>query len=153
VSREDVMQAIRDQGRDRVATLCTWSSGSASFYKDAAPENLQLGLDLDLARVMMAGVLLAIRDEANPRVALGSARIVPGSRFRPKRKEQELGTAPSSLQLLWRIIPTVSTVQQLEDVLLLPNSARVGRTVGRREAYAAITTAKALGWLAWEDAG
>ena len=85
VSPVDIFQAIRDQGRDRVADLFMWSAGTASFYKNQTAQHVEFPLDLDLASLILAGMEAAVPGES----ALERYRtrlhhvLGPGRRDRP----------------------------------------------------------------------
>ena len=85
VSPVDVFQAIRDQGRDRVADVFMWKSGSAHFYRNQIAQHVEFPLDLDLPTLILAGMEAAVPGES----ALERYRtrlhhvIGPGKRNRP----------------------------------------------------------------------
>jgi eukaryotic-like serine/threonine-protein kinase len=140
----DLFRAIRDQGRDRVAALCAWKDGLATFYRGTHPARVDFPLDLDLANAMMAGVIL--RHDGEPRKALpaGTARLVPGKRFGTTEDPKELGRAPASLQRVARLTAEELSVDKVLALLTDKNSGVAA--VGDREAAAAIATAELLGW-------
>jgi eukaryotic-like serine/threonine-protein kinase len=140
----DLFRAIRDQGRDRVAALCAWKDGLATFYRGTHPARVDFPLDLDLANAMMAGVIL--RHEGEPRKALptGTARLVPGKRFGTTEDPKELGRAPASLQRIARLTAEELSVDKVLALLTDKNAGVAA--VGDREAAAAIATAELLGW-------
>jgi serine/threonine-protein kinase len=140
----DLFRAIRDQGRDRVAALCAWKDGLATFYRGTHPARVDFPLDLDLSNAMMAGFIL--RAEGDPRKALpeGGARLVPGKRFESTNDPKELGRAPASLQRVARLTAEELTLERVLG-LLTDKSAGVA-AVGDREAAAAVATAQMLGW-------
>jgi eukaryotic-like serine/threonine-protein kinase len=140
----DLFRAIRDQGRDRVAALCAWKDGLATFYRGTQPARVDFPLDLDLANAMMAGIIL--RHEGNPRKALpaDSARLVPGKRFETTRDPKELGRAPASLQRVARLTTEELSVERVLSVLT--DKTAEAPAVGEREAAAAVATAELLGW-------
>ena len=63
VSSVDIFQAIREQGRDRVADLFMWNSGRASFYGGQAAAHVEFPLDLDLPGLLLAGMEAALPGE------------------------------------------------------------------------------------------
>jgi len=63
VSSVDIFQAIREQGRDRVADLFMWTSGRASFYGGQAAAHVEFPLDLDLPGLLLAGMEAALPGE------------------------------------------------------------------------------------------
>jgi len=146
VDAVDVFRAIRDQGRDRVAALCTWKDGLASFYRGTQPTHVEFPLELDLSSAIMAGVILA--NEGDPKRALPSddSRIVPGPRHAATNEAKELGRAPASLVAVARYAS-----ERLTLAALLERLARPGEGPGptTRETTAAVATAKLLGWIAF----
>jgi len=52
----DIFRAIREQGRDRVADLFLWKTGTVSFYRGQQAPHVEFPLDLDLPGLMLAGV-------------------------------------------------------------------------------------------------
>lgn len=52
----DIFRAIREQGRDRVAEIFSWSSGHVSFYRNHELPHVDFPLDLDLPTLMLAGL-------------------------------------------------------------------------------------------------
>jgi hypothetical protein len=52
----DIFRAIREQGRDRVADLFNWKTGTLSFYRGQQAPHVEFPLDLDLPGLMLAGV-------------------------------------------------------------------------------------------------
>lgn len=146
----EVFHAIRDQGRDRVATLCSWPRGAVAFYRGNAPLHVEFPLDLDLTSPMMAGII--IRSQGEPRQLLPNdrKRIVPGPRAEALSDPEERGTAPSSLL---QVVPLVGSKLTLHDVLLTLTTGRErrdGRAVSPKEACAALVTAQLLGWIAFQ---
>jgi serine/threonine-protein kinase len=144
VDAVDVFRAIRDQGRDRVAALCTWKDGLASFYRGTQPTHVEFPLDLDLSSAIMAGLILA--NEGDPKRALPAegGRVVPGPRHAATLEQKETGRAPASLIAVARFAP-----ERLSLPVILERLSRSGEGPGPspREAAAAIATAKLLGWV------
>lgn len=56
VNAVDLFRAIRDQGRDRVAELFTWTSGSVVFYRGQTAPHVEFPLELDLPSLILAGM-------------------------------------------------------------------------------------------------
>src|SRR5690606_6134850 len=113
VDAMDIFRAIRDQGRDRVASLCGWEEGTVTFYRGTTASSVQFPLDLDLASPMMAGTLVA--SHGNPLKLLPSLRrrLAPGPRAATCGLRKERGSAPLSLQWLPKLSeerPTLSEV-------------------------------------------
>lgn len=59
-----MFNAIRDQGRDKIVEIFSWSEGDLSFYRDAAPGKVEFPLDLPIGPVLEAGVA-AMLDETH----------------------------------------------------------------------------------------
>jgi serine/threonine-protein kinase len=144
VDAVDVFRAIRDQGRDRVAALCTWREGLASFYRGTTPTHVEFPLDLDLSSAIMAGVILASDGDPRATLPMDSTRIVPGARHTSTNDAKELGRAPASLIGVARLAP-----ERLSLQVLLERVGRSGEGPGPtpRESAAAVATAKLLGWI------
>jgi serine/threonine-protein kinase len=52
----DIFRAIREQGRDRVADLFLWKSGTVTFYRGQTAPPVEFPLDLELPTLMLAGL-------------------------------------------------------------------------------------------------
>ncbi|MDB5215459.1 MAG: serine/threonine protein kinase, partial [Myxococcaceae bacterium] len=52
----DIFRAIREQGRDRVADLFLWRSGTVTFYRGQTAPPVEFPLELDLPTLMLAGL-------------------------------------------------------------------------------------------------
>jgi serine/threonine-protein kinase len=144
VDAVDVFRAIRDQGRDRVAALCTWREGLASFYRGTTPAHVEFPLELDLSSAIMAGVILATEGDPRATLPVDSTRVVPGPRHASTNEQRELGRAPASLVGVARLAPERLSIQ-----VLLDRVSRSGEGPGPtpRESAAALATAKLLGWI------
>ncbi len=51
----DVFQAIRNQGRERVAQLFRWTTGELHFYRGVEPAKVDFRLDLDIPALLLLG--------------------------------------------------------------------------------------------------
>jgi serine/threonine protein kinase len=144
VDAVDVFRAIRDQGRDRVAALCTWKEGLASFYRGTTPTHVEFPLELDLSSAIMAGVILA--SEGDPRRSLpaDATHVIPGPRHASTNEPKEIGRTPASLIAVARFAPERITLGALLERLVRPGE---GPGPSAREASAAVATAKLLGWI------
>lgn len=147
VEAVDVFRAIRDQGRDRVAALCGWPRGTAHFYRGTGPAHVEFPLDLDLASPMMAGAIVASRGEPRSLLPADGVSIEPGMRHDATASPAEMGTVPSSLAL----VPDVARRRLSVGAALAQITAhrpRGGRSIGEKEAAAALVAARALAWIA-----
>lgn len=151
VDAVDVFRAIRDQGRDRVASLCGWSEGLVTFYRGTAPQRVEFPLDLDLASPMMAGAI--VRAKGDPKTLLPDTRkrLSAGRRAEAFRHPRERGSAPASLLYAASLIPERLTIGQALERLMSYRTGHETRPVGAKEAAAALVTAELLGWLMWTD--
>lgn len=52
----DIFKAIRDQGRDKVADLFKWRSGTLSFYREEKAPTVEFPLDLDMPALILLGL-------------------------------------------------------------------------------------------------
>ena len=144
----DVFHAIRDQGRDRVATLCSWPSGAVGFYRGNEPNRIDFPLDLDLASPMMAGAI--IRSQGDPRNLLpadGETTVLPGARAGLTSDARERGTAPGSLQAIPRLLGRGLSLEEMLLALTVPQSGSHSRAITMKEACAALVTARLLEWI------
>jgi eukaryotic-like serine/threonine-protein kinase len=131
----DVFNALRNQGRDRVAALCAWPKGTAHLYRNAEPEQVLFPLDLELPLCMVKGAEDAqLQPEAHhQRIVLGALAPI-------------VGTTGSSVPLL-NAVPALARKQvsiqtarrELES--LQPGAASLART------NACLVVAEALGWI------
>ena len=144
VDAVDVFRAIRDQGRDRVAALCTWKDGLASFYRGTQPTHVEFPLELDLSSAIMAGLILANDGDPKRSLPMDSTRVVPGPRHDATNQPKEIGRAPASLIAVARFAP-----ERMSMPVILERLSRSGEGPGPspREAAAAVATAKLLGWI------
>jgi eukaryotic-like serine/threonine-protein kinase len=147
VDAVDVFRAIRDQGRDRVAALCTWKDGLASFYRGTTPTHVEFPLELDLSSAIMAGVILA--SEGDPRRSLpgDGTRVIPGTRHAATSEPKEIGRAPASLVAVARFASERLAIETLLERLARPGEGAPGPSA--REASAAVATARLLGWIGY----
>ena len=151
VDAVDVFRAIRDQGRDRVATLCGWTEGLVTFYRGTAPQRVEFPLDLDLASPMMAGAIVRAKGEPKTLLPNGKKRLLAGPRAEAIRHPRERGTAPASLILVATLIPERLTLDQALERLVSHRPSHEARPIGAKEAAAALLTAQLLGWVRWGD--
>jgi eukaryotic-like serine/threonine-protein kinase len=148
VSAVDVFRAIRDQGRDRVAALCGWTKGTATFYRGTEPTRVEFPLDLDLASPMMAGAF--VESQGDPRTLLpaGDVRVAPGPRAPAMASRRERGSAPISLLQLQEIATLGHTVDEcIAEIIETPPPMTGMRNITDKEACAALHVGKMLGWV------
>lgn len=149
VSAVDVFRAIRDQGRDRVAALCAWSRGTATFYRGTAPTRVEFPLDLDLASPMMAGVFVATQGDPRTIIASGDARVSLGPRAPAMASRRERGTAPIALLQVQTLATLGHTVNEcVADIVATPPPNGT-RSITDKEATAALHVGKVLGWVSY----
>lgn len=138
-----VARAVRNLGRDRVASLCGWREGSAQFYRGSAPANVEVPLELDLAVPMMAAAIHA----------LARGRELPGEDFLPGRRHEdaqaaeERGSAPSTLLELLDVVSAGPVSLSDASQALRDRGKLRQRVVSEREARAAVMVALALEWV------
>lgn len=151
VDAVDVFRAIRDQGRDRVATLCGWTEGLVTFYRGTAPQRVEFPLDLDLASPIMAGAIVRAKGEPKALLPEGRKRLVPGPRGEAVRHPRERGSAPASLIYVSTLLHERLTLDQALERLMSHRTGHEARAVGAKEAAAALLTAELLGWVMWRE--
>lgn len=149
VDAVDVFRAIRDQGRDRVAALCAWDDGLASLYRGTTAPHVDFPLDLDLASSMMAGCILAAKGGTRALLPSGERRIEPGERAESAASPDERGTAPASLHLVASFANDGCSIDEALERLANYRSRDDTRSIGSKEACAALLTAQALDWITW----
>ena len=145
----DIFRAIRDQGRDRVAALCLWEEGLASFYRGTKPHRVDFPLDLDLASPMMAGSILATQGSPRSYLPLGTTLIVAGPRAEMAALGKERGTAPASLHAIAAFVNGRISIDDALERLTSHRLRHDSRVITSKEACAALVTAQALGWIDW----
>ena len=151
VDAVDVFRAIRDQGRDRVATLCGWAEGLVTFYRGTSPQRVEFPLDLDLASPMMAGAIVRTKGEPQKLLPDQRKRVLPGPRAEAIRHPRERGSAPASLIYISTFLSERITIEAALERLLTYRGSHEARGVGAKEAAAALVTAELLGWAMWGD--
>jgi hypothetical protein len=149
VDAVDVFRAIRDLGRDRVAALCGWSRGTASFYRDTSPTHVEFPLDLDLASPMMAGVLLASQGSPTDQLPELSKEVVPGPRAPAMGSRKERGSVPIALLLLQQLATQNLTLEGCIRELVRVTMPQGARNITENEAVAALIVARLLGWISF----
>ncbi len=141
--RPVVSRAVRNLGRDRVASVCAWREGHVQLYRGSVPSSVELPLDLDLSIPMMAAAIQALSRGAT----LGLDAIMAGRRYEDTRDAEERGSAPSSLLDLLDVVDGGPvTIAELCHALSERGKARE-RVVSERETHAAVMVAVALEWV------
>ncbi|MBN2196274.1 MAG: serine/threonine protein kinase [Polyangiaceae bacterium] len=148
----DLFRAIRDQGRDRVAALCTWTDGNACFYRGTVPGRVEFPLDLDLTSPMMAGVVVISQGDLWSLLPNPDAPMEEGPRAAKVADERERGNAPSSLQAIAAMVSETITIGGAVARITAPRSGRGARTISEKEACAAVLVARDIGWIAFGEA-
>jgi serine/threonine-protein kinase len=146
----DLFRAIRDQGRDRVAALCAWTNGRATFYRGTTAMRVDFPLDLDIAHGMMAGVVVSTQGEPRKALPAGATPVLPGPRASTLSDPIEIESAPAALRAVIALLPEKLTIETMILRLTLEPANREGRNVGSREACAALAAAHRLGWVRWK---
>jgi eukaryotic-like serine/threonine-protein kinase len=149
VGAVDVFRAIRDLGRDRVAALCSWTRGTASFYRGTAPTHVEFPLDLDLASPMMAGVLVAAQGSPADQLPPGSTEVEPGPRAPTMASRRERGSVPVALLLLQQLATENLSLDACIRELLSVTMPKGARNITEKEAIAALIVARLLGWVSF----
>jgi hypothetical protein len=110
---------------------------------------VQFPLDLDLASPMMAGTLVASHGDPKKLLPSMHHQLTPGPRAASCSLRKERGSAPLSLQWLPKLCENGLTIEgAIAKMLGKPESAD-RRRISEREAFAALVTAKHLGWVAF----
>lgn len=149
VGAVDIFRAIRDLGRDRVAALCSWTRGTASFYRGTAPSHVEFPLDLDLASPMMAGVLVATQGSPLVQLPSPTTEVVPGARAPAMASRKERGSVPVALLLLQQLATQSLSLQECIRELTRITMPKGARNITEREAGAALIVARLLGWVSF----
>jgi serine/threonine-protein kinase len=140
----DVFRVIRQQGRDRIAAVCSWKSGTVQLHRGVRAEGIQFRLDMDLTICMMAGV---VRRGVDTELSEVHRTLRPGPNFPSQREGFARGSAPSAIQM----VPAIANRQvSIETAIIEIRSfspERSRRQITSREAKAAILVAKHLGWI------
>ncbi|HET7538222.1 MAG TPA: hypothetical protein VFK05_00070, partial [Polyangiaceae bacterium] len=118
------------------------------------PQRVEFPLDLDLASPMMAGAI--VRAKGEPKTLLPAnegrkKRLVLGPRGEAVRHPRERGGAPASLLYVSTLLSERPTVDQALERLMAYRTGHDARTVGAKEAAAALVAAELLGWVMWSE--
>ncbi len=131
--------AIRDQGRDKIADIFTWSEGELSFYSDARAGRVEFPLDLPIGPIVEAGVASMLDDHHAE------------ARYRPwlDRRVRVAECSPSLREAGWS--PRVVRATALEEPTLVRTLVRELVEYGGTEhdAMRAIESARVSRMLEW----
>ncbi|MBW2526041.1 MAG: protein kinase, partial [Deltaproteobacteria bacterium] len=142
----DIYRALRQQARDRLATVFAWPDARIDVYLSCNPPHVAFPLDLDLACAMMDGVLIASGDDPSGWLPKHGARVEPGPRL-PPTEGSEVDGVPLELRLLGDATEARPTVDEAVTTLAelassTPNAAA-----------AAIVVARSLQWVTVRETG
>ncbi len=98
-----MFQAIRAQGRERVASAFTWTRGRATFYAGVKPTRNDFRLDLDVPALLMAG-LGRSRDDDVVLTAHQGRMKEAFAQVRPMPPWAKRTTWPSSIVALLQVL-------------------------------------------------
>jgi serine/threonine protein kinase len=118
----DIFRAIREQGRDRVADLFLWKSGTVSFYRGQTAPHVEFPLDLDLPALMLAG-LEAVHPTDTP---LEAYRDRLDDTLGPSTEERKGLKGVAWPPMVARVLAIVGAPRPLRDILKM--AARGGAT-------------------------
>lgn len=113
----EIFRAIREQGRDRVADLFTWKTGTVAFYRDRSAAHVEFPLDLDLPHLMVAGLEAEMPGDAPLERYRGHMNRV--LRLRPLAPDMTAFSSVAWPALVSRIMMLLEKPQSLKDVLRL----------------------------------
>jgi hypothetical protein len=132
-----------------VAGLCGWNEGLVTFYRGTSPQRVEFPLDLDLASPMMAGAIVKSKGEPRSLLPDGKKLVLPGLRAEAVRHPRERGSAPASLVFITTLLGERErlTIDAALERLIQFKSGHDARTVGSKEAAAALVIADVLGWV------
>lgn len=114
----DIFRAIREQGRDRVADLFLWKSGTVTFYRGQTAPPVEFPLDLELPTLMLAG-LEAAKPGDSPVEEHRNHLDWPIVAGRRKDQSEELSALENVIwpPLVARALSLVKQPTKLRDVL------------------------------------
>lgn len=137
VDAVEVFKALRNQGRDRVASLCAWNQGNGQLYRGETPEHVLFPLDLDLTICMMWGAL-----QQRMRVPASAGKLTTGDNAPSPNTKASSVTVLTHVPALARKQVSIETAR----AELAATSKNVSR-VAKLEAEAALVSAEALDWV------
>lgn len=144
VSLGELERAVRIQARDRCASTCAWTHGTACFYRGAEPENVHILLDLDLAGIIMAGAIYATAGDPRSLLPDKSTKLSVGVRAGALVDPKERGRAPAALVRVAGLAARGATIGECIEQLTRGGTARA---VAADQAAAIIVAARALAWI------
>ncbi len=144
VSLGELERAVRIQARDRCASTCAWSEGTACFYREAEAEKVHIQLDLDLAGIIMAGAIYAAGGDPRSLLPDESTKLRVGLRAGALVDPKERGKAPPPLLRVTGLAARGVTIAECTTQLTRGGTAR---PMAPNQAAAVIVAARALGWI------
>ena len=144
VTLGELERAVRIQARDRCASTCAWSEGTACLYRGAEAEKVHVCLDLDLAGIIMAGAIYAAGGDPRKLLPDESTELHVGMRAGALVDPKERGKAPSPLLRIAGLAARGITIGQCIAQLTRGGTSR---PMAANQAAAAIVGARALGWI------
>ncbi len=140
----EIFRAIREQGRDRVADLFTWKTGTVSFYRDRNANHVEFPLDLDLPHLMVAGLEVEMPADAPLERYRGHmSRVV---RLRPMTAETSPYSAVAWPPLISRTMMLLEKPQPLRELLRLSTKSGGATAADVLRAVEILTVTKLAGF-------
>jgi serine/threonine-protein kinase len=140
----DIFRAIREQGRDRVADLFLWRTGTVTFYRGQTAPPVEFPLELDLATLMLAGL-----EAAKPGDSPMDEHRHRLDQIVAKREGEDLYALENVVwpQLVTRVLALVQQPTKLRDVL---KAAARGGGLGAGDVLRGLEILVAAGLVAWK---
>ncbi len=99
----------------------------------------------------MAGAIVRSKGEPQKLLPDGKKHVLPAPCAEAIRQPRERGSAPASLVFIATLLGERLTIDQALERLMAFKSGHDARTVGTKEAAAALVIAELLGWVMWGD--
>ncbi len=141
----EVFQAIKSQGKERVAALFRWPSGKIHFYRGVEPTRNEFRLDLDVPTLMFSGLAVARSDEDmaeawSPRMDEELAAMRPLPEW-----ARGLGWPVAMLKTLKALGGGRAVRDVIESVVPRGAAAADGRSISDTDVLRCLEIAEALG--------
>jgi eukaryotic-like serine/threonine-protein kinase len=141
----EVFQAIKSQGKERVAALFRWPSGTLSFYRGVEPTRNEFRLDLDVPTLMFSGLAVArsdhdIAEAWSPRMDEELAALRPLPEW-----ARGLGWPVAMLKTLKASSGGRAVRDLIESVVRQGALAAEGRSISEGDVLRCLEIAEALG--------